>query len=144
MVRIWQLLRAQLLLMTTTIYKMVATSASNSTDAPKTFVALIDRYSTSKKSDLMALKLIVTLTKIAIEADNLDAAKTEFAEFEAYWQLISDLVKAGNIDVYQAVEDVARSVAEGIADRQNNEILLAKLLKLNESIDLASDVLSSN
>ncbi|PSB54336.1 hypothetical protein [Chamaesiphon polymorphus] len=144
MVRIWQLLRARLLLMMTNIYQMVATPASNSTDAPETFVALIARSSTSEKSDLMVLKLIVELTKIAIEADNLDAAKTEFAEFEAYWRQTADLVKAGNMDAYQAIEDVTRSIANGIANQQSNEILLAKLLKLRESIDLASDVLSSN
>ncbi|AFY92981.1 hypothetical protein [Chamaesiphon minutus] len=144
MVRIWQLLRDRLLLMMTNIYQMVATSASNSTDAPETFVALIDRYSTAQKSDLMVLKLIVELTKIAIEADNLDAAKTEFAEFEAYWRQTADLVKAGNMDAYHAIEDVTRSIANGIANQQSNEILLAKLLKLRESIDLASDVLSSN
>ena len=73
--RIWQLLNRLLLLMMTNTHKMVATPASNSTDTPKTFVALIDRSSTSEKSDLMVLKLIVELTKIAIEADNLDTAK---------------------------------------------------------------------
>jgi anti-sigma28 factor (negative regulator of flagellin synthesis) len=114
------------------------TSAVNSITGLEAIVASMSKISQDRQADFVVLQELIQSIKQAIEADELDLAKTEIARFETSWRIVEADVKSKLTDAHQAIEDMLKSLVSGINTQQGHEALLARLQKLRESIDLAN------
>ena len=80
------------------------------------------------------MKNVVTKTKIAIEAENFDQAKTDFTRFEDSWKTVEDGVKATAPARYTAIEDAMEAVNKGVKEK-NKSNAIAALESLTKNVE---------
>lgn len=88
----------------------------------------------TKKSGFSGMKNVVTKTKIAIEAENFDQAKTDFTRFEDSWKTVEDGVKATAPARYTAIEDAMEAVNKGVKEK-NKSNAIAALESLTKNVE---------
>jgi soluble cytochrome b562 len=132
--QIWKFLCGSLLVLNMTSCANKPASMETKTTKP----GLSTAPEIKKSSGFTALQGVIGATKTAIESGKLDAAKTEFAKFEASWKTVEDGIKTKSPESYRAIEDGVRSVETGIDSKKSKEALIASLQKLSQSVDKAS------
>jgi soluble cytochrome b562 len=136
--RIWQFLCGGLLVLNMTSCAKKPASIETATTTPANSTTSTTKDAPAKSSGFIALQGVIGATKKAIESGKLDAAKTEFAKFEASWKTVEDGIKTKSPESYRAIEDSVRSVETGIDSKKSKEALIASLQKLSQSVDKAS------
>jgi hypothetical protein len=114
---------------------ITTTSAVNSITGLEAIVASMSKVSKDRQADFLLLQELIQSIKQAIEADELDLARTEIGRFETSWRIVEADVKSKLTEAHQAIEDMLKSLTSGINTQQGHEALLARLQKLRESID---------
>jgi hypothetical protein len=76
---------------------------------------------------------VVTKTQDALNAQNLDQAKIEFASFEAAWAAVEDGIKERSPDSYNTIEDDMSQV-NGALTSGNTEQTIAALQTMADHI----------
>lgn len=79
------------------------------------------------------LLAVVTKTQDAVNAQNLDQAKTEFVTFEDAWAGVEDGIKERSPDSYEAIEDDMNQV-NGALTSANTEKTIAALQTMADHI----------
>jgi Domain of unknown function (DUF4363) len=77
-----------------------------------------------------ALSSVVSNTKAAVSAGNLNKAQQEFDKFENAWAKVEDGVKTKSSKTYNAIEDAATQVKGGLKAKDK-----AKALKGLQTLD---------
>ncbi len=105
MVRIWKLL----LNIANGKNHTSTTSAAISIAVPETAVASTDQGATDRRSELVALQQLIRSTNDAIEADKLNAIKTEQARFKAAATTVAADVKSQPQEANRSGEDIPQT-----------------------------------